>query len=343
MIRFKEFLTEGSDSRVAELVIGNFIPFSAKMWNRITGKKAIEMYGMHVTDLEGLNTIAKRLVGTKKQLPVMTSPSSEYKKGFASGEGILTEGGVFVILQGKNVVEFGQDIASWRDTQGRRWVDISTSSSFLNRDDMMDAIEQIQLDIYHNVIEKQDQNPQVQAKYGVDEKVRDVNIDPDPAEYWRSNDVMDYGSIFEWGTGKDKAAAIKMYIDKIEAELKKAKYKESIANFFLVGGRSSPGIDEMWDEILMIDTKILKVFISAEKLAENLWFREPYNLKSSRDFGDVELKIWKKSQGYRFPIEGFSSPSDALRILNTETKKLQQLNNRIKLNIATGRKFPTDY
>ena len=31
-------------------------------------------------------------------------------------------------------------------------------------------------------------------------------------------------------------------------ELKKAKYKESIANFFLVGGGTS-GIDEMWDEI----------------------------------------------------------------------------------------------
>ena len=342
MIRFKEFLTEGSDSKVAELVIGNFIPFSAKMWNRITGKKAIEMYGMHVTDLEGLNTIVKRIEGTKKQLPVMTNPASEWKKNFALGQGVLTEGGVFVVVRGKNIVEFGQDIASWRDTQGRRWVDVSINSSFLERDDMIKAVEQIQLDIYHIVIEKQDRNPQLQVKYGVDEKVRDVNIDPDPAEYWRSNDVMDYGSIFEYGTGKEKAAAIKMFIDKVEDELKKAKYKESIANFFLVGGGTS-GIDEMWDEILMVDSKVLKVFVDTDRLADDLWFREPYNLKSSRDFGDAELKIWKKSQGYKFPIEGFSSSGDALRILNTETKKLQQLNNRIKLNIATGRKFPTDY
>jgi hypothetical protein len=93
----------------------------------------------------------------------------------------------------------------------------------------------------------------------------------------------------------------------------------------------------------MVDSKVLKVFVDTDRLADDLWFREPYNLKSSRDFGDAELKICKKSQGYKFPIEGFSSSGDALRILNTETKKLQQLNNRIKLNIATGRKFPTDY
>jgi len=347
MIRFKEFLIEGSDSKVSELVIGSYVPFSAKMWNRITGKKSIEMYGLHVTDLEGLDTIVKRIEGTKKQLPVMTKPADQWKKNFAMGSGVLTEGGVFVVVRGKNVVEFGQDIASWRDSQGRRWVDISINSSFLKRDDMVEAIEQIQLDIYREVIEKQDMDPQLQIKYGVDEKVRDMNIDPDPAKYWRSNDVMEYGNIFEVGTGKEKAAAIKMFIDRVEDELKKEKYKESIASFFLYGGGYVGNLkgldDDLWDEILMVDTKILKVFVDKDRVAEDLWFREPYNLKSSSDFGDAELRIWKKEQKYKFPIETFDSSGDALRIINRETKKLQTLNGRIKINIATGRKFPTDY
>ena len=174
----------------------------------------------------------------------------------------------------------------------------------------------------------------------------DMNIDPDPAEYWRSNDVMYFTSIFEVGTGKEKAAAIKMFIDKVEDELKKEKYKESIASFFLYGGGyvgEIKGLDDLWDEILMVDTKILKVFVDKDRVAKDLWFREPYNLKSPSNFGDAEIQIWKKDQKYKFPIETFDSPGEALKIINRETKKLQTLNGRIKINIATGRKFPTDY
>ena len=50
MKTFKQHLIEGSTTELAELIMKGAIPFSEKMWNRITGKTPITMYGMHVTD-----------------------------------------------------------------------------------------------------------------------------------------------------------------------------------------------------------------------------------------------------------------------------------------------------
>ena len=41
---------------------------------------------------------------------------------FIKGGGILTEGGVYCVLKGTVVMEMGEDFATIRDTQGRRWL-----------------------------------------------------------------------------------------------------------------------------------------------------------------------------------------------------------------------------
>ena len=66
MKTFKQFLIEGSTTELSELILKGAIPFSEKMWNRITGKTSTTMYGMHVTDWEGVSDIIKKVIGRKK-------------------------------------------------------------------------------------------------------------------------------------------------------------------------------------------------------------------------------------------------------------------------------------
>ena len=56
MKTYKQFILEATDhgvTPIARAVIAGFIPFGQTMWERITGKVPIRMYGMHVTGLDG--------------------------------------------------------------------------------------------------------------------------------------------------------------------------------------------------------------------------------------------------------------------------------------------------
>ena len=129
MKKFKQFLSEGSDTTINEIIFESsdsdvIIPLSQTIWERLTGKKG-QKYAVHITDWEGLNNL-KRISGSKKGLPTMTDlPDNEIKKFIETGWGVLTEGGIWVVLKGTPVVEFGMDYGTFRDTQGRRWVDMT--------------------------------------------------------------------------------------------------------------------------------------------------------------------------------------------------------------------------
>ena len=166
MKTFKQYLTEGETSNMSELVLRGAIPFSEKMWNRITGKTPTVMYGLHVTDWHGVVDILNKVVGRKKSLPVMTDPTTEWLAQFATGKGILTEGGMFLICQGTIIAEFGEDIGSRRDKQGRRWVDLSFLQSFDLKHDWIEFIEKLHERILDTVIRSQDGSPAMQKKFG---------------------------------------------------------------------------------------------------------------------------------------------------------------------------------
>ena len=129
MKSFKQYLTEGSDTPVNEIIFESddadvLIPLSQTIWERLTGEKK-DKYAVHITDLEGLDSL-KRISGSKKGIPSMTDTSDKVINSFVQTQwGVLTEGGFWVVLKGKPVVELGMDYGTWRDTQGRRWVDIT--------------------------------------------------------------------------------------------------------------------------------------------------------------------------------------------------------------------------
>ena len=78
MKSFKQYLTEGSDTSVNEIIFESddadvLIPLSQTVWERLTGEKK-DKYAVHITDLEGLDSI-KRISGSKKGVPAMSDTS----------------------------------------------------------------------------------------------------------------------------------------------------------------------------------------------------------------------------------------------------------------------------
>ena len=255
---FKQYLTEGSDTSINEIIFESddadvIIPLSQTIWERLTGKKG-QKYAVHITDGEGLNDL-KRISGSKKGLPTMTDlPDNEIKKFIDTQYGVLTEGGVWVVLKGTPVVEFAMDYGTWRDTQGRRWVDVTYK---MDRDadlehNMVEGFRQLREDIYSAVIEAQDDNPELQKEMG--------SFDPEDPDRWRSDNVWNFnhiGGTNNAGTGKEKALALKMYIDGAEELV-----RQNLSALLKV--LSTP--NEMrfhadWDEIILTKFKIDRMVI----------------------------------------------------------------------------------
>ena len=97
MKSFKQYLTEGSDTPVNEIIFESddadvLIPLSQTIWERLTGEKK-DKYAVHITDLEGLDSL-KRISGSKKGIPSMTDTSDKVINSFVQTQwGVLTEGG----------------------------------------------------------------------------------------------------------------------------------------------------------------------------------------------------------------------------------------------------------
>ena len=333
MKRFKQFLTEGTASEIKELIFADSeyeypIPFSQPMWERITNFK-IEGYGMHVTDMEDVIKLAK-IQGKKNQISTMTDMRGS-EGSFAQGGGILTEGGVFCVLKGTVVMEMGEDFSTQRDTQGRRWL---TSGQLYQRHwhdevfegwkDFVDEIKQMRQEGYKAIIEAQNDNPEMQKKYGV--TVPDYDT---PEEYWRSDNIRDWMEISEYGTGKEKAGAIKWYMDGIEEILKNKKHLEQIQKMLTMGKRS--GDQTEWDELVLSEIKILKVIYHPSKVYT----------RGTMAAGDATQLIANlKKSGYRGPVIKMGDKGGFLR---DEMQQIKNLNGRIVLNAKMGKNFPTKY
>ena len=105
MKRFKQFLIEGSDTRINEIIFESsdadvIIPLSQTIWERLTGEKK-DKYAVHITDREGLDQL-KRISGSKKGIPSMTDASDKVIKSFVdTAYGVLTDGGVWARAGGR--------------------------------------------------------------------------------------------------------------------------------------------------------------------------------------------------------------------------------------------------
>ena len=258
MKRFKQYLSEGSDAPINEIIFESsdvdvIIPLSKTIWERIGGKKA-EKYAIHLTDWEGLKDL-KKISGSKKGVPTMTDTSDKVIQSFIDTKyGVLTEGGVWVVLKGIPVIEMGMDYGTWRDTQGRRWVDITFKMDRWAdlEHNMQQGFRNLREDIYAEVIESQDDNPELQKKMG--------SFDPEDPDRWRSDNVYNFnhiGGINNRGTGKEKALALKMFIDGAE-KLVKDNF-EALQIMFTTPNSMRYHAD--WDEIIMTQFKIDRIMV----------------------------------------------------------------------------------
>ena len=342
MKTFKEFLIEEEDRGVTPMVnaiIAGFIPFGQGMWERITGKEPIEYYGMHVTGLEGIEKIGNKIQGTKKQLPVTTKPDAEIINLMNSG-GILTSGGYFAIVKGTLVAQFEQDVNSFRDEQGRRWVDVTKVPVFASHFDWSMDVLEIQDNIYSEVIESQDGNPSNQNKYGGYEgylksfPFEEYDIEPtSQKEYIRSEDVKNFPEIFTLAmgaSGKEKAAAISMYIDSVESLLKSDKYRVKLEDLFKnVGG------SHKWDEMFLVDVEVIKVLADEESYDD--YMEELF-------YNEKTAKAWLKGLKMgKAKVQLYATNDNKKRIIEDELVKIEKLNNRIKLNLNKKFDFPVEY
>ena len=258
MKSFKQHLIEGGDTRINDIIFNSsdadvLIPLSQTIWERLTGKKG-QKYAVHITDWEGLNNL-KRISGSKKGVPTMTElDDKEIRKFLETQYGVLTEGGVWVVLKGTPVIELGMDYGTWRDTQGRRWVDITYK---MDRDadlehNMVEGFRQLREDIYSAVIEAQDDNPELQKEMG--------SFDPEDPDRWRSDNVWSFnhiGGTNNAGTGEEKALALKMFIDGAEELV-----KQNLTDLMKV--LTKPDMMRFhadWDEIILTKFKIDRIMM----------------------------------------------------------------------------------
>ena len=340
MKRFKQFLLEAIyDAEGYSRLLGSYmIPFSEKMWQRITGDKHLTMYGIHVTDMEGLGILLKRVIGRKKSLPVMDDVAEQWIDNLVKGMGVVTEGGVILICKGTVIARFGEDIGSHRDKKGRRWVDITYAADKETGDAFKIAMADHQTEIYTQVIISQDENPEMQKKFGT--VVPEGEGYDGPEDYWRSNDVWAFESIFDMGSGKEKQAAFVMYMDAIESELKKPRWKDMLAKLFTFGSQRLDKESgkysgrQMWNEMFMINTQIIKAMIIADSKGVNLPLGD---IEKSPFMTNVKRKV--RNIEYYHTYDNPLWASD----LTAEVEKITQLNRRIKLNHTSGFDFPTDY
>ena len=263
MKSFKQYLTEGSDTPVNEIIFESddadvLIPLSQTIWERLTGEKK-DKYAVHITDLEGLDSL-KRISGSKKGIPSMTDTSDKVINSFVQTQwGVLTEGGFWVVLKGKPVVELGMDYGTWRDTQGRRWVDITYKMDRFPdlEHNMVTGFRDLREKIYADVIEAQDDNPELQKKMG--------SFDPEDPARWRSDNVWNFnhiGGANNAGTPKEKALAIKMFIDGAEKLV-----KENLRDIqIMITTPSSMRYHADWDEIIMTKFKIDRIVIEKRQI-----------------------------------------------------------------------------
>ena len=245
MKKFKDFLlTEGSTSwSVKDLIFGEVartyvhIPLSLPMWKRITELK--DMYGVHATTVNGMEKLAK-LQGSSAQISTVDWASKYGIETLASG--VATDGGAVALIKGLAVFEADEDVYSYQDNQGRRWIEI------MNFKDTFPTIG--------NEIDKI--------------KLKIINrLEPELSKLWQK----EYGKPLTQGSFPDLARfgstsnkAIRMFFDEIEKFLKKTSTQGKMKNAFKLKSAEDSSVTD-WNENIITKFKIETVIFNKNRLA----------------------------------------------------------------------------
>ena len=244
MKNFKDFLlAENSTSwSVKDLIFGEVartyvhIPLSLPMWKRITEVK--NMYGVHATSIDGMEKLVK-LQGSSAQISTVDWASKYGIESLVSG--IATEGGAVALIKGLAIFEADEDVYSYQDNQGRRWVEI------MNFKDAFPTIG--------NEIDKI--------------KLKIINrLEPELSKLWEK----EYGKPLTQGSFPDLARfgstankAIRMFFDEIERFLKKTSTQGKMKNAFKMKSAEDSSVTD-WNENIITKFKIETIIFNKKRL-----------------------------------------------------------------------------
>ena len=284
MKSFKQYLTESTQAwSVKDLIYGEVartyvhIPLSLPMWKRITEVK--DMYGVHATTVDGVEKLAK-IQNSSAQISTVDY-ASQYGIETLVG-GIATEGGAVALVKGLAVFEADEDVYSYQDKQGRRWIEI------MNFKDTFPTIG--------NEIDKI--------------KLKIINrLEPELSKLWEK----EYGRPLTQGTfpdlarfGKTANKGIRMFFDEIEKFLKKTSTQGKMKNAFRfkkTGSQALLATD--WNENIITKFKVEEVVINKKKLAVNYSMKDDIlnrllpdtDVASDRPSADLFLEKLRKKVG----------------------------------------------
>ena len=212
------------------------IPLSLPMWKRITEVK--NMYGVHATSIDGMEKLVK-LQGSSAQISTVDWASKYGIESLVSG--IATEGGAIALVKGLAVFEADEDVYSYQDNQGRRWVEI------MNFKDAFPTIG--------NEIDKI--------------KLKIINrLEPELSKLWEK----EYGKPLTQGSFPDLARfgstankAIRMFFDEIERFLKKTSTQGKMKNAFKMKSAEDSTVTD-WNENIITKFKIETIIFNKKRL-----------------------------------------------------------------------------
>ena len=226
------------------------IPLSPSIMSRIW-PKSIRSKAFHLTDSDGLHKL-KGLQGGKRSI-------SEFynMEDYMISDGIKTEGGYVVELEGDVLAASPDDISSQPDKSGRRWITVSSlmnspfdSDPGLGGKAKLKGIEKDIESLLVDIMAKNDLGPYKKA-------LTTTEINKGWSYLGKSTD------------GKEKSLIIKDYIDGMEKVMK--KYSKKLGSIHTDYTKKRPlepdpdrGDKAMWDELVVNNFKIQKIHVGPE-------------------------------------------------------------------------------
>ena len=225
------------------------IPLSPSIMKRIW-PKSVRSKAFHLTDFDGVKKL-KGMQGKKRSISAFYNIDD-----YIISDGIKTEGGYVVELEGDVLAASPDDVSSQPDKSGRRWI---TFSSLMNPSTAADPglggkakLKGIETDLQNLLVEILKKNGE-----DVDAGSRDNIIG------------LQWSGLGKKHGGKTKSIIIKDYIDGMEKIMKKhSKSLRSVLTDYTKKRTLDPDPDSgdvaMWDELVVNNFTIKKVHVGSE-------------------------------------------------------------------------------
>ena len=266
------------------------VPLSPAIFKRVW-PESIRSKVFHLTDYDGLGKL-KKMQGKKKSISAFYNMDS-----YIISDGIKTEGGYVVELEGDILAAAPDDISSQPDKTGRRWLTLSTlmnsstaSDPGLSGKTKLKGMEKDLKELLKEIIKK----------YAKEDTTR---THQNPAFAWSK--LGGWKGEYK-NDGKGKSLIIKDYIDGMEKIMKKySKALGALLTDYTKKRIQDPDPDSgekaMWDELVVNNFKIQKIHVGPE-------FADDF-----RDDDDVE----------GFPFEVYDDAGDMADYIARTVQKIK--------------------